>query len=668
MKLIIVESPTKAKTLSRYLGKDYEIMASMGHLRDLPKKKLGVELDNNFKPDYVQVEGKEEAISKLKKAALKSKEIILATDPDREGEAIAYHIKKILDKKLEDKVSRISFHEITKEAITKALAKPGKINRSLVDSQQARRVLDRLVGYKLSPLLWQKIRRGLSAGRVQSVAVRLIVEREKEIDKFEEKKHWQIEVLLGKTKKDSFKSLLDSKNSQKYEKSHKIDLFTGPYIYTQGTIDSLAKAKNIITDLKKQAFIVLEVKENESERQPQPPFITSTLQQSASHRFSYSAKRTMSLAQKLYEKGLITYHRTDSTVLASSALAKIRAFIKEKYGDKYLPSTSRVFKGKSKLAQEAHEAIRPTKIERSEENLKNKLGGGESNIYNLIYKRTLASQMASAKLKQSRVTVKAGPYLLKAIGVRNLFDGFLKLYPSLLKDKYLPELKEGDKLEDFQYNTLEKESQAPPRYTEASLIRILENKGIGRPSTYAPIVSVIQLRQYVEKKEAHFHPTIVGTTVNSFIVKHFEEIVEIPFTAEMEDELDDVSHGEKKWQAVIKKFYTPFAKKLVKVSKTAKREKIPTEKIGKKCPDCKKGEQVIRIGRFGKFLSCSRFPDCKWKDHYLEKIEGVKCPECGKEITIRRTRTGRRFFGCVGWPKCKWASWRKPVKTEKTST
>lgn len=672
MKLVIVESPTKARTLSRFLGRDYQILASMGHVRDLPRKKLSVDTEHGFKPVYAAVEGKEKTISKLKQAAKKSKEIILATDSDREGEAIAWHVAWLLKEKKQSAInnqqltiSRITFHEITKSAIEKALKNPGKINMKLVYAQQARRVLDRLVGYKLSPLLWRKIRRGLSAGRVQSVVVRLIVEREREIEKFIRKKYWTIEVVLGKTKKDVFSAVLDSKEGQKYEKTNVLKLFAGSYSFRETSLDTLVNAEKTVTDLKKQKFIVSTVKGKEVKRRPFPPFITSTLQQSASRAFGFSGKRTMRTAQKLYENGFITYHRTDSTFLANQAIKQIRDYIEKSFGDNYLPAVPRMFKTKTKRAQEAHEAIRPTRISsiRQLADQSSKLRADEAKLYELIFKRAIACQMADALFKQNSVDIQAGPYLLKGNGVKVLFDGFLKLYPKQLRDRLLPDLKPGDHLQTQTIEPIEHETQAPPRYNEASLIKTLESKGIGRPSTYAPVVSVVQARQYVEKKEGSFYPTNVGMTVNDFLVKYFGNIVDISFTAKMEDDLDKVAHAEKKWAIIMGEFYHPFAKKLEKVAKEAKRAKIPVEKIGKKCPECKKGDQVIRLGRFGKFLSCSHFPDCKWKAVYNEKLKGIRCPECRGDILVRRTRKGKTFYGCSKWPKCKWASWRKPRST-----
>jgi len=652
MKLVIVESPTKARTLTRFLGNEYQIMASMGHVRDLPRKELGVDIKNNFKPTYVESEGKSEAIGKLKKAASKAGQIILATDPDREGEAIAYHVRVLCSKGKKEKFIRITFHEITKAAIEEALRSPGMINMKLVDAQQARRVLDRLVGYKLSPLLWRKVRRGLSAGRVQSPAVRLIVEREREIKDFKPEEFWLIKEKLKTKKAKYFIAQLIKINDKKLEVGNK------------------KEASLIVTNLKKAQHQVEKIVSKEVKNSPPPPFITSTLQRAGSSLFHWSAKKTMREAQQLYEKGLITYHRTDSVNLAQQAIDKARKYIEEVFGKEYLPEAIRRFKTKSKLAQEAHEAIRPTRISsklhargRAGKTQSSKLKGDGEKLYKLIFNRFIACQMKEQLLKRNVVDIKADKYLLRAMGQREVFPGWKKIYQKSSNDqieKPLPELSEGELLQLIKVITEQKFTQPPARYTEGSLIKALEERGIGRPSTYASIISTIQNRQYVEKIEGFFQPTLVGETVNDFIIKYFENIVDYDFTAKMEDDLDKIAQGKREWAPVIKEFYSPFAQKLKKVAEKAKRVKIEVEKIGKKCPQCKKGEQVIRLGRFGKFLSCSRFPDCDWKAVYVEKIKGMKCPECKGDIVIRRTKKGKTFYGCSNWPKCKWASWRKP--------
>lgn len=651
MNLIIVESPTKAKTLTRFLGKDYRVTSTMGHLRDLPKSKLGIDTAHDFKPEYILIAKKKEVIKNLKAEARKAKKIFLATDPDREGEAIAHHVAYILGKK-EDKLARIVFHEITKPAIKKALANPGLINTPLVNAQQARRVLDRLVGYKLSPLLWRKIRRGLSAGRVQSVTVRLIVDREREIEKFVPVEYWEIMAELrrhvGGKRPDipTFLAKLIKKNGKNIE------------------VDNETSAKEIVVELEKAGYEVANVEKKEVIQSPAPPFTTSALQQQAAQKLKFSSKRTMRAAQSLYEKGLITYHRTDSLTLAQEAIKRIRQYINTTYGEKYLPEKPRIYKTKSKVAQEAHEAIRPTKIEvRSADK---ELGTrDEQRLYDLIWKRTLASQTAAAIWDQTKVQVQAAGkkniYLLAAEGKVIKFDGWLVIY-DIVKDKgeRLPELKRGDDLDLIKVTPEQKFTQPPARYSEATLIKALEERGIGRPSTYAPIVSTIQDRQYVEKVEGRFHPTPLGTTVSDFLVDYFPDVVDYEFTAKMENELDEIANGKRQWVPVIKDFYNPFEKKLEGVSKAAERVQIPTEMTDEACPKCKKGKLVIRIGRFGKFLSCSRFPECDYTAPYTPKLQGVKCPQCGGEVVVKKTKKGKQFYGCSNWPKCNWASWRKP--------
>jgi DNA topoisomerase I len=640
MKLVIVESPTKARTLSRYLGRDYTIKASMGHVSDLPKKNLGVEIENDFKPEYVVVPGKQKIIDDLKKTADSSKQVVLATDPDREGEAIAFHVARLLNHK---DTARIVFHEITKSAIQAAINEPGTINKSRFEAQQARRILDRLVGYKLSPLLWRKVRRGLSAGRVQSPAVRLIVEREREIKDFKPQEYWQIEAELKTKAQKKFIARLFKLDNKKPE------------------IKSKKQADEVIKDLKKADYIVISVKTRQVQRSPNPPFITSTLQRTGSSLFRWSAKRTMREAQRLYENGLITYHRTDSVHLASKAVSKARKYIEDTFGGQYVPENPRFYKVKSKLAQEAHEAIRASRINYPQEKIKAKLGFSALKLYQLIFKRYIASQMKNQIMEKNTVDIEAGKYLFRAQGETEIFKGFMRIYKKQAEAIQLPELNEQDKLDLVKVMPEQKFTQPPPRYTEGSLIKALEQKGIGRPSTYAPIISTIQKRQYVEKTEGVFRPTPVGETVVGFLLTYFQSVVDYDFTAKMEDSLDEVAQKNLDWVELLKDFYRPFEKKLEKVAKTAKRQKIEAEKIGKKCPKCKQGEQVIRVGRFGKFLSCSRFPDCDWKGVYIEKLKGIKCPQDGGDIVIRKTKKGKRFFGCSNWPKCKWASWRKPT-------
>lgn len=647
MELIIVESPTKAKTLGKFLGGDYEVEATMGHIKDLPKSKLGIDVEHDFKPDYQEMPGKADVIKMLRKVSKKAKKIYLATDPDREGEAISAHVADIIDGV---KPVRIVFHEITKEAVEEAIAAPRKIDEHLVDAQIARRVLDRLVGYKLSPLLWRKVRRGLSAGRVQSVAVRLVVDREKEIAKFKPDEYWEIYADVETQSKEKFRITL-----VKLEITNKKD------------------ADKVVTDLKSATYIVTNVKRREVSKNPYGPFTTSTMTQTAARLFGWSAKRTMRNAQGLYEEGLITYHRTDSTNIAGAAITKVRDFIQKEYGDKYLPSSPRIYKTKSKSAQEAHEAIRPTNIPSSTiEIKKTKYSGDLEKLYSLIWKRFIACQMANSVFDETTIEVSADKYILRASGQIMKFDGWRRVLPlKQIEDAViaLPNVEKEDKLSLIKIDPEQKFTQPPPRYNEASIIKTLEKLGIGRPSTYAPIISTIQLRQYVEKKEGKFFPTPVGVAVTEFLMKNFPEVLDYQFTATMEATLDNVAEGKKKWESEIKTFYTPFEKKLEKVTEKSERVKIETEKLGKKCPKCKEGELVIRVGRFGKFISCSRFPECDYTEKYIQKI-GLTCPECKKgDVIIKKTGKGRMFYGCSNYPECKWASWKNPkLEKEKEKT
>jgi len=641
MKLVIVESPTKAKTLAKFLGKEYKIEASMGHIRDLPSNKINVDVENGFVPVYAVDDRKKKVVSLLKKLAKTSEKIILATDSDREGEAIAYHIEYLLGGK-EGEFERIVFHEITKKAIEEALKNPGKVNIQLFEAQQARRILDRLVGYKLSPILWKKVRRGLSAGRVQSVAMRLIVEREREIEVFKADEYWDISAEVKKQAEEKFTVKLAKIEGKKAK------------------VENGKEAKKIEDDLKKAEYKVGEVKARLTKQYSVPPFITSTLQRTAGQRFGWSAKKVMSTAQKLYESGLITYHRTDSFNMAKEAIEKSRGYIKEQYGDKYLPEKANYYKSRSKMVQGAHEAIRPTKMSKIDSGL----GQNWDKLYRLIWQRFIACQMMPAEFEKTRVDVEAGMYGLTAEGQRLIFDGWYAAYGGSekmeAKLQQLPKLDQGDLLELIKVLIEQKFTQPPARYTEASLIKILEEKGIGRPSTYAPILSTIQGRQYVEKVEKKLQPTSVGITVTDFLTKHFPVVMDYEFTARIEDDLDNIAKGEKKWVKILEDFYGPFDKKVEYVTDKVKRVKIEVEKTGEKCPECKKGDIVIRVGRFGKFLSCSRFPDCKHTGNYKEVVEGAKCGDCEGEVVVKKTRKGRQFYGCGNYPKCKWASWNKP--------
>lgn len=645
--MVIVESPTKARTLSRFLGKEYELEATMGHIKDLPKTKLGIDVEKNFKPEYILIERKIEAIEKIKKAAKKAGKIYLATDPDREGEAIAAHVKDELNGK---QISRIVFHEITKTAVEKAIKNPRAIDKNLVEAQIGRRVLDRLVGYKLSPLLWKKIRRGLSAGRVQSVTVRLIVEREREIEKFKPVEYWEI-----------FCELKTPRAEQLVVKLIKID-------DKKADIKNKKTAEKAVSDLKKADYKVSDVKKREIKKNPYPPFTTSTVTQGCARLFFWSAKKTMSIAQKLYEEGLITYHRTDSTNISSLAIKKAREFIGKEFGENYLPEKARLFKTKSKVAQEAHEAIRPTKITRATIQ-DSRFKKDAEMLYGLIWKRFVASQMIASIYDETVIEVLAKQYLLRVSGQMMKFDGWRKVLASKKENGavQLPEVSVNEILQLIKVNSEQRFTEPPSRFNEASLIKTLEKLEIGRPSTYAPIISTIQIRNYVEKKEGRFYPTPIGVAVNDFLIKNFPDVFEYQFTAEMENDLDKIANGKTEWTASIKKFWNPFEKKLKDVEKNSKRVKIETEKLGKKCPKCEKGELVVRIGRFGKFISCSRFPDCDYTEKYIEKI-GMKCPDCKKgDVIIKQTRKGRKFYGCSKFPDCKWASWRNPKVEKKKS-
>ncbi len=659
--LVIVESPTKARTIGRFLGTDFEVIASMGHIYDLPKSTLGVDIENDFNPQYELVSDKKKTLSQLKSAAKKAQRVILATDLDREGEAIAYHIAQNIGIKDAD---RIVFHEITKEAIDEALTNPNKINKNLVDAQTARRVLDRLVGYKLSPLLWSKVRRGLSAGRVQSVALRLIVEREREIAKFQKEPYFTITVNLKNNSNETPFELIEI-DGKRIEVSQKLNLYDGEYKFVKTLIDSEKSAKDVEEDLKIKEFVVSDVAKKQMKRTPPPPYTTSTLQQDGARRMGLSGKRTMSVAQKLYEEGYITYHRTDSVSIADGARKQMTDYVRAQYGEKYLADSPRYYKTTQKNAQEAHEAIRPSKITVSASQVSQDLGPQYGKLYELIWRRALATQMADAITESTVVMVKVGgnAYTLKANGSVLVFEGFLKINPAALEDKRLAEFTAGEKL-DYVSSLLEfHETLPPPRYNDASIIKTLEEKGIGRPSTYATIISTIEARGYIEREEGRFKPNPVGEAVNDFLVENFSDVDDIPFTAGMEDELDQIASGEKKWVPVMKEFYDPFRKDLENV-KDVKRVKIETEKTGDKCPTCNEGDVVVRSGRFGKFLSCSRFPECKYTAPFTQETN-ILCPKDGGKIVIKKTKKGRRFYGCSNYPNCDFAAWKlEDIKTK----
>ncbi len=639
MNLIIVESPTKSKTIANFLGQDYKVLSSFGHVRDLPKSTLGIEIEENFKPKYIIPLKSRKVIKELKEESEKAKAVILATDEDREGEAIAWHLSETLEL---DKPQRIVFHEITKSAIKQALENPGEINKDLVDAQQARRVLDRLVGYKLSPFLWKKVAKGLSAGRVQSVTVRLVVEREKEIKDFLPQEYWSIEALFKK----GFRALLIKKDNKPIAK---LD------------IKNKKQAEDIIKDLEKVDYLVENIEKKEIRRNPLPPFTTSTLQQEAWKRFRFPAKFTMRVAQQLYERGHITYHRTDSVNLSQLSLNIARKYIENKYGKNYY--NFRKYKSKGKV-QEAHEAVRPTYLDKEP-----KLDKNQEKLYELIKTRFIACQMSQAVFDSTSIDINAKPldnktknYIFRANGQVMKFDGFLKVYPMKFEQTDLPELKKDEQLELDKLIPSQHFTQPPARYTEATLIKALEEEGIGRPSTYAPIISTIQARNYIEKNEQkRFQPTEIGTIVNNLLVAHFSNIVDIKFTAKMEEELDDIAQGKEKWTQVCKEFYTPFEKNLEEKYKEVDKKEISEKETDKKCPECD-SPLVIKLGRFGKFYACSAFPDCKYTESLEENALNIPCPRCGKgKIVEKRTKRKKIFYGCNQFPDCDFALWDKPI-------
>ena len=675
MDLIIVESPTKALTLGKFLGKDFDVEATMGHIKDLPKSTLGVDVEHNFAPEYIDVPKREQTIKDLISKNKKAQITYIASDPDREGEAIAEHVAEVLGST--SKLKRITFHEITKEAVENALKNPRDIDTNLVDAQTARRVLDRLVGYKLSPLLWKKVRRGLSAGRVQSVAVRLIVEKEREIGKFKSEEYWEIYAQvetsgvlpLGSPKAFPPANKLGAPSSGPPASRHPSFVIQLIKIGEKNAeVKTKTESDKILSDLEKAKYTVSDVRKRQIVKSPFPPFTTSTMTQAGSRIFGWSSKKTMSIAQKLYEEGLITYHRTDSLNLAVSAVTSARVFIKKEYGDKYLPEKPRFYKTQSKVAQEAHEAIRPTNVNYKLQAANDKWGADEEKLYDLIWRRFIACQMTPSVYDETVIDVLAANYLLRASGQIMNFDGWRKVIPAKLDAESpvaLPEVAKDEALDLVKTWGEQKFTQPPARYNEASLIKTLEKLEIGRPSTYAPTISTIQIRNYVEKNESkQFVPTSIGFAVNDFLMANFADTFDYQFTAKMEGELDDIANGKLKWEEPVKEFWTPFDKKLVSVEKNSKRVKIEVEKLGRKCPECKIGELVVRTGRFGKFISCSRFPECKHTEKFLEKV-GVKCPECKTgDVIIKKTSKGRKFFGCSRYPECKWANWRSPKKED----
>ncbi len=671
-KLVIVESPAKARTIGKFLGKGYSVKASLGHVRDLLRSQLSVDVTNNFTPKYRIMSDRLALVKELRQDAAAAAEIYLATDLDREGEAIAWHLGEAL--KVEpERVRRVVFHEITKTAIKNAFENPREINSNLIDAQQARRILDRLVGYSLSPLLWAKIRGRLSAGRVQSVAVRLVVDREREIDQFEPVEYWTLHAELSKlaeTSEKIFSAALHTIGGQRVGRDKDVPL------------DTQAALEPVLKDLEHAAWSVSNVKRGERKRNPAPPFTTSTLQQDASRRLGYTARRTMAVAQSLYEGvdlagngsvGLITYMRTDSLNVAAEAQAEVRELVTERYGADSLPATAPMFKTKAKGAQEAHEAIRPTSAMRTPEQVQADLTRDQFRLYQLIWRRLVASQMLPAIYETVAAEIDAAAqnqnYGFRASGSLLRFPGFLQVYEETVDEDAqteedeteVPPLETGDALQLQKLLPEQHFTQPPPRFTEASLIKVLEENGIGRPSTYAPTITTIQARGYVLSESRRLMPTAIGIQVTDMLMEHFSDVLDVSFTKKMEEELDAIAEGERQWVPVIGEFYGPFAKQVERAQ--AEIEVVPQvpEYVDKDCPKCSQ-RLLVRYGRYGKFVACSGFPDCRHVEPLLEKI-GVPCPTCTADLVERRTRKGRSFFGCIKYPECEWTSWKRPLST-----
>ena len=667
--LVVVESPAKAKTVGRFLGKGYTVRASVGHVRDLLRSKLSVDVENDFEPRYRVPNDKREVVKELKELAQKAEKVYLATDPDREGEAIAWHLMEAVDIDA-DRTNRVVFHEITQEAVGHAFSHPRGIDMDLVDAQQARRILDRLVGYGISPILWKKVRSRLSAGRVQSVALRLVVEREREIEAFEPVEYWSIEAeLLPEGGSVSYLAKLAKINSEDPE------------------LGSEAIVEPILADMQGANYVVDSIKRGTRKRNSSAPFITSTLQQDASRTLGFTARKTMAVAQQLYEgveldgmgtTGLITYMRTDSTQISDVAMKEVRGFIKERYGDKFLPKSPPKYKTRTQSAQEAHEAIRPTSVLREPITVKKFLSRDQFRLYELIWKRFVASQMMPAIYNTLSVEIlgqgEEDQYLLRASGSQLAFAGFLILYEEG-KDEDQSEDEEGDSdripiddIKEKQTQTLQDLlpaqhfTQPPPRFTEASLVQLLESNGIGRPSTYAAILTTIQNRGYVYKEGKRLFPTETGVLVNDLVVEFFPSIVDIGFTSRLEDQLDLIASGDEEWVAVIREFYDSFSDRLAHAEEAMPEKKAELQKIGRECPKCGH-DLILRWGRYGKFISCSNFPECRYTEPYLEKI-GMTCPECREgDVVRRKSRKGRTFYGCSRYPDCEFTSWSEPVPT-----
>ncbi len=653
--LVIVESPAKAKTIGKFLGTKYKVVASNGHVRDLPKSQIGVKIENNFEPKYITLRGRGDVLEKIRKEAKNAEKVFLATDPDREGEAISWHLAQVLN--LDEKSKcRIVFNEITSSAVKNSIKGARAIDMRLVNAQQARRILDRLVGYEISPILWRKVRKGLSAGRVQSVATRIICDRENEIREFVPEEYWNITAKLreGKNKK-TFEAKYYGENGSKRELKNEAD------------------TKEVLDRINDQLFSISEVKEGTKTRHPAPPFTTSSLQQEASRKLGFTTKRTMMIAQQLYEGidiggkgavGLISYIRTDSVRIASEAQQAARAYIGNRFGDKYVPEKPNFYKGREG-AQDAHEAIRPTGVENDPASIKDSLTGEQYRLYKLIYERFLASQMSDAIFATTQVTLDCAGSTFRANGIRTIFDGFTAIYTegrddAQEKETVLPELASGETCHAEKIDSEQKFTQPPPRYTEATLVKALEEKGIGRPSTYSPTISTIVERGYIAREKKQLVPTELGFVVNRFMLENFDEVVDVQFTAMMENELDDVEEDKIAWADVLKKFYGPFHEKVEVALEKAPPEKIPDEVSDIVCEKCG-AMMVYKIGRFGKFLACPNFPTCRNTKAIVEKID-VPCPKCGAALIKRKSKRGKAFYGCERYPECDFVSWDKPTK------
>ena len=655
-RLIIVESPAKANTIKKFLGGNTKVVASMGHIRDLPKSKLGVNIENDFEPEYINIRGKGELIKSLKKEASKASKVYLATDPDREGEAIAWHLAHILEID-EDSKSRITFNEITKDAVKEAIKKPRTLDKNLIDAQQARRVLDRIVGYKISPLLWAKVRKGLSAGRVQSVAVRLIVEREEEIEKFIPEEYWNIYAKLSdKETKTIFEAKLVGKDEKKLELSNE------------------KQVNEILKEIDKEKYIVKSIKKSEKKRSPAPPFTTSTLQQEASRKLGFTIKKTMSVAQGLYEgvkigdrglTGLITYMRTDSVRISEVARSAAKKHIEKTYGKEYYEN--RYYKSKAD-SQDAHEAIRPSYIELTPDSIKESLNADQYKLYRLIYNRFIASQMASAVYDTMSVSIDAGKYNFKSNGQKLKFKGFIALYVETEEEdgEKIPDLKENEELKKEKLNAKQSFTEPPARYTEASLVKALEEKGIGRPSTYSPIITTIIDRRYIEREQKQLVPTELGKVVNKILTGNFSDIVNVDFTAQKEKDFDNIAEGKENWKNTIRSFYKPFEEELLQAQKDLEHVQLEEEVSDVPCEKCGR-MMVVKYGRFGKFLACPGYPECKNTKPIVETIKEV-CPKCGGKILVKKSKKGRKFYICENNPNgnCDFISWNKPGSKPKT--